>query len=293
MRTFLGGIIRYLFLIAVISLYISGALYSDIDVFGHKQENSPEDLDDILNKCADYCERLARASLNFVCNERIEEERYEHFFRRYARNPSSRKVEENTYVYDYQLIKKGIKVEESRILLEENGKKVNERDAKLKAQMFYSKRSVFGPVGLLIRKNQDKYNYKTLNEETVNGRKTVIVEAKPITEMRDMPNYGKIWIDKEDYSILKIKVAEESLVGIEQVKGVINVGTDPVISVTHFYGEVYKTDKNQIIRFPSKTVFLYEKHLKERRFEGRIIEAKTQYTYYNYKFFTVDVEVKY
>jgi hypothetical protein len=236
---------------------------------------------------------LANASFFFVCNEKIEEVRYEHNFVRYYKNLYPRKIEENTFIYDYQLIKKGIKVEESRILLEENGKKVNERDAELKAQMFYSKRSVFGPVGLLIRKNQDKYNYKTLNEETVNGRETVIIEAKPITEMRDMPNYGKIWVDKEDNSILKIAVAEESLVGIEQVKGVINIGIDPVITVTHFYDEVYRTDKNQIIRFPSKTVFLYEKYLNKRGFKGRVIEAKTQYTYYNYKFFTVDVDVKY
>ncbi len=57
------------------------------------QENSPEELDAILNKCAVYCEKLAHASLYFVCNERIEEDRYEHFFRRLARNPSSRKVE--------------------------------------------------------------------------------------------------------------------------------------------------------------------------------------------------------
>jgi hypothetical protein len=191
------------------------------------------------------------------------------------------------------LIKKGTKIEESRILLEENGKKMKEKDAQLKAQMFYSKRSVFGPVGLLIRKNHDKYNYKILDEETVSGRETVIIEAKPKTEMREMPNYGKIWVDKKDYSILKIEVAEESLVGIEQVRGVINIGIDPAISVTHFYDEVYKTKKNQIIRFPSKTVFLYEKYLNKRRYKERVIERRTQYTYYNYRFFTVDVDVKY
>lgn len=255
-------------------------------------QNESKELSGLLDKCAVYCEMLANASLFFVCNERIEETKFEHNFVRYN-NRVPRKVEENTYVYDYQLIKKGTKIEESRILLEENGKKMNEKDAQLKAQMFYSKRSVFGPVGLLIRKNHDKYNYKILDEETVSGRETVIIEAKPKTEMRDMPNYGKIWVDKKDYSILKIEVAEESLVGIEQVRGVINIGIDPAISVTHFYDEVYKTKKNQIIRFPSKTVFLYEKYLNIRRYNERVIERRTQYTYYNYRFFTVDVDVKY
>jgi len=257
------------------------------------QENSPEELDTILNKCAIYCEMLANASLFFVCIEKIEETKFEHNFVRYYKNRVPRKVEENTYVYDYQLIKKGTKIEESRILLEENGKKMNEKDAQLKAHMFYSKRSVFGPVGLLIRENHDKYNYKILDEETISGRESVIIEAKPKTEMRDMPNYGKIWVDKKDYSILKIEVAEESLVGIEQVRGVINIGIDPAISVTHFYDEVYKTNKNQIIRFPSKTVFLYEKYLNKRRYKEKVIEGRTQYTYYNYRFFTVDVDVKY
>lgn len=238
---------------------------------------------------------LANASLFFVCNERIEETRYEYYFPRfsYSRDPFARKVEDNRYVYDYQLMKKGNRIEEKRILLEENGKKKNEINAHLKTKVFYSKRSIFGPVGLLARKNQDKYNYKIIDQESVHGRKAVVIEATPKLEMKDMPNYGKIWVDSEDYSILKIDVAEESLVGIEQVKETSKLKSNPMISVTHYYNEVYKTDENQVIRFPSKTVFLHETYLSKRGYREKVIAAKTQFIYANYRFFIVDVDVKY
>ena len=184
----------------------------------YSQEKRSKDLEEILDKCAVYCERLANASLFFVCNERIEEEINEINLVGYSRRIDAKKVEGNTYVYDYQLMKKGNRNEEKRILLEENGKKKNEKNAQLKTRMFYSKRSVFGPVGLLARKNHDKYNYKIIDEESVHGRKTDVIEATPKSEMRDMPNYGKIWVDKQDYSILKVEVAEEALVGLEQAK---------------------------------------------------------------------------
>ena len=261
----------------------------------NSQEKGAKNLDEILDKCSVYCEMLANASLFFVCNEKIEETRYEYYFPRfsYSRDPFARKVEDNRYVYDYQLMKKGNKIEEKRILLEENGKKKNEINAQLKTKIFYSKRSVFGPVGLLARKNHNKYNYKTIDEESVQGRKTVIIEATPKSEMKNMPNYGKVWVDRENYSILKIEVAEESLVGIEQVKETSKLRLNPMISVTHYYNEVYRTDEDQVIRFPSKTVFLHETYLSKRGYRNKVIAAKTQFIYADYKFFTVDVDVKY
>ena len=262
------------------------------------QENRPNNLQKILDNCAAYCEKLANASLFFVCTERIEEEINEINLKGfstgiYSRSMNVKKVEDNSYVYDYQLVKKENMIEEKRILLEENGKKRNDKNAQLKTRMFYSKRSVFGPVGLLVRKSHDKYNYKIIDEEYIHGREVAVIEATPKSEMRDMPNYGKIWVDKEDHSILKIKVAEESLVGFEQVKESNKLKSPPKISVTHYYDEVYKTDKGQVIRFPSKTVFIYEKYSYKGGYKEQVIVAKTQFIYDYYRFFTVDVDVKY
>jgi len=298
MQSLMGGTIRYVSLIVFILLFAKIPIPSDRALLGYTQENRPDDLDTLLNKCADYCEKLANASLFFVCTERIEEEINEFNAKgysryRYDKGIGAKKVEGNTYVYDYQLIKKGKRIEEKRILLEENGEKKNEANAQLKTKVFYSKRSVFGPVGLLARKNHDKYNYKILDDEDIHGRKAAVIEATPKLKMRDMPNYGKIWVDKEDYSILKIEVAEESLVGVDRVKETSKLKSPPTISVTHHYDEVYKTDKNQIVRFPSKTDFLYEKNFYKRGGGELVRIAKTQFIYDNYKFFTVDVDVKY
>ncbi len=257
------------------------------------QEKKAIGLDETLDKCTVYCEMLARASLFFVCIEKIEEEIYEINLIGHSGGIDTKKIEGNTYIYDYQLIKKGNKVEEKRILLEENGKKKNEENAQLKTGMFYSKRSILGPIGLLSRENHDKYGYEILDEESISGRNIIVIEAKPKSEMNDMPNYGKIWIDKQDYSILKIEVAEESLVGFKQIKEASKLNTTPSISVTHFYDEVYTTDKNQVIHFPSQTIFHYQTRSPGRKYRDRLIKAKSQYTYSNYKFFTVDVDVKY
>lgn len=254
-------------------------------------------LAEILKKCAEYCERLTNSALFFVCKETIKEEIYQGHF---ARTPSitlqgniiirgsgGRNIERNAYVYDYQLIKKGEKIEESRILLEENGKKKYEKNAPLKTKIFYSKRSVFGPVGLLSKEWQDKYDYKIIKEKTtLEGRKAFIIEAKPKTETEGNPNYGKVWVDKEDFSILKIEIEQESLAGFERLEQEIKKRKiKPLFTITHDYFIEKKG-----IRFPNKTVF-EEKYIGWR---GRRSKAsETIITYDNYRFFMVEVKVEY
>jgi hypothetical protein len=148
-------------------------------------------------------------------------------------------------------------------------------------------------VGLLIRNSHEKYKYKIIDEESINERETIVIEVTPKTDIRDMPNYGKVWVDKGDYSILKIEVEDESLVGFKRIKEASKMNTTPMVSITHFYDEVYKTDKNQVIRFPSRTVFDYQTRSPGKRYRDRIIKAKTQFVYDDYKFFTVEVDVKY
>ncbi|MDH4198385.1 MAG: hypothetical protein OEW05_13315, partial [Candidatus Aminicenantes bacterium] len=80
------------------------------------------DLPLILEKTAEYCSRLANASLHFVCQEEIKEHLY------YSPSAGTiytgaRFYKENKYLYDYQLIRKDGDIQEKRILLEQNGKK--------------------------------------------------------------------------------------------------------------------------------------------------------------------------
>ncbi|MFB0566096.1 MAG: hypothetical protein ACETWK_10525 [Candidatus Aminicenantaceae bacterium] len=258
---------------------------------GSHADNQTE-LERILKKCSDYCERVAHSALFFVCEEKIEEVIYDYTFLTYLgryriRTSQPQKVEKNIYIYDYQLIKKGRKIEERRILLEENGKKKYEKNARLKTKRIYSRRTIFGPVGLLSKDSQDMYNYKILGEKTIKGRKSFVIEAKPKWKIKDRPNYGKLWIDKEDSSVLKIETDEESLVGFDIIKEKSKrEGVTPILRATHYYN----IEKNGV-RFPSKTVF--EEDYRGAKIRGRKKRSKTIITYDKYRFFTVEVKIKY
>ena len=103
-------------------------------------------------------------------------------------------------------------------------------------------------------------------------------------------------MDKETSQILRIDVAQESLVGYKdpKVKGV-----NHVIVVTHYYD----VEKNGLM-FPSKTVF-EENYTPDKVQVGiwsnytNTVQKKTlqrtklEIDYSDYKFFTVDVDVKY
>jgi hypothetical protein len=279
-----------------------------------------------LEKSAEYCSRLENSVLYFVCLERISEEtsrksqegglsnprepsyrelsdpRRNQEFRtegtpdRYRKGPHQTNLRKNVYVYDYQLIKKAGKIEENRTLIEENGKKKNEKNAQLKTRKFYSYRSVLGPIGLLGKSQQNNFDYRIIEETKYKDRDVLVIEVKPKKESEESTNYGRVWIDKENFQIVRIDVAQESLVGYKdpKVKGV-----NHIITVTHYYDR----EKNGLM-FPSKTVF-EENYTPDRVQVGlwsnytnsvqknTLQRTKLEIDYTDYRFFTVDVDVKY
>jgi hypothetical protein len=264
------------------------------------QKNPKDDLAAILVNCADYCRKLSNSALYFVCQEKIKEEIYE--LRRggvtvmisgdsggavtYETSPTMRRrATKNSLVYDYQLTKKGENIEETRTLLEENGKKKDLRDAHLKKQRFYSRKVVFGPVGFLGREWHEVYDYEFLKQEKVEGRETYVLEAKPKVPIEGKPNYGKLWVDKKDFSVLKIEVEDESLAGFEKILAAAkSQGLKPVLTTVHEYGILKRG-----LRFPSRTIFS-EKYSGPG---GQYMWSRTVITYENYRFFTVETTVKY
>jgi hypothetical protein len=290
------------------------------------EEESRPDLGGILKKSAEYCSKLGDSALYFVCLETISEEtsrksqegglsdprepsyrelsdprrnqefRYEGTPDRYRQGPHQTNLRTNVYVYDYQLIKKGGKIEESRTLLEENGNKKNEKNAQLKTRKFYSYRSVLGPIGLLGKSQQATFDYSIIEETKHRGRDVLVIEVKPKKESRETSNYGRVWVDKKNFQIVRIDVAQESLVGYKDPK---IKGINHIITVTHFYD----VEKNGLM-FPSKTVF-EENYTPDKVQVGlwsnytNTVQKKTlqrtklEIDYTDYRFFTVDVDVKY
>ena len=85
-----------------------------------------EDLNVLLQKAGDYCLKLERAVLDFVCREEVDERIYHPYniSGYYRPDLSEARPEINLCVYDYQLIRKR-EIKESRILLKENGTRIN------------------------------------------------------------------------------------------------------------------------------------------------------------------------
>ena len=264
--------------------FISILLFIIISIqsFSHIENSEKKDqaeLELILKKCAEYCERLDNVSLHFICQEKITEE---------ILKGNIGFVVRNIYIYDYQLIRKANKIVEQRILIKENGRKKNDLDAQLKTSRFHHKYIVFGPIGLLSQEEQKNYEYKILKEVTYKKDKAVILEALPKFPGEFNALYGKIWIRKKDFAILKIEWNQESLENFEDIEKLAEeLEAKPLIT---FISE-YEFEKNKI-RFPNK-YSIEESYLPRFVVGEKIIWSQTTVIYDNYKFFIVETEVKY
>ncbi len=281
---------------------IAGSVFLALGLPAEEEKLAKDDLTAILNRCAVYCQKLADSALYFVCQEKIDEEIYE--FRSggivvvtgggqdtvtYGTSSSlRRRATKSSYVYDYQLLKKGERTEETRTLLEENGKKKDLKNAPLKTKRFFSWKPVFGPVGFLGREWHDVYNYELLKQEKVKGRETYVIKAKPKVPIEGKPNYGTLWVDKADSSVLKMEVEDQSLAGFEKVlEEAKSQGLKPVLTTVHEYGIL----KNGL-RFPSRTVF-NEKYSGAGFKTRGYTQSKTVIVYDHYRFFTVETKIEY
>ncbi len=254
------------------------------------QATDQERLKSILEKTGEYCERLKGLALHFVCEERIEEKtctfKRSFLLRRgveLAEDLREDKTAKKSYIYDYQMVKKGDDFKEHRNLLAENGKKKNEQDVELKTTRMSTRFLVFGPVGFLSQYWQKHFNYEITGSENIGPRRAVVLRAEPKEPREENNNFGKIWIDEADYSILKIEWEPPSIVYLaETVKS--SVGElKRKITWAVSYNIVHEG-----VRFPSRQqireVFITKNDKEHLKYEAA-------YTYGNYKYFVVETEV--
>ncbi len=269
-----------------------------------KESELSSDLDLILLKCAEYCTRLEAAALHFICKERINEtifpdesikykvvRRWPPDWRKdYRRDniySASRNSvgEKNTYIYDYQLIRKDERVIERRILEEENGQSRHDAFAPLKTKRFYFYKPIYGPIGLLSPDSQRDYDYSILKEEIIFEREARVVEVRPKELIPGKPNYGKFWIDKKDASVLKMEIEAESLGLYERIHAdYASRGIIPRITIEVEFGLEKKG-----LRYPTRLLCQEAYSETQEKFTK---VSKTDVKYNEYKFFTVDTEVK-
>jgi hypothetical protein len=253
------------------------------------QETPGDPLPRILERTREYCRKLGSASLNFVCAECVEAHEYSPPIRLFSTTPTGgvRRVKSESFVYDYQLVASGTSIKETRTLVRENGEPRDEKNATIQTRIFKHENLIFGPVGLLSEYWQPRHAYSYIGEDRSGGVKAFLVEAGPSGPPEPGHLYGKVWVSQDDFSVLKIEWDQKSLGNfpmIERMARSIGPDTVPGIVLTAEYG----VEKNGI-RFPSQVTIL-EDYL---NIKGTVRLSETTIVYKDYKFFTVDTNVRY
>jgi hypothetical protein len=266
------------------------------------------DLKSLLASAADYGDKLCRAVLDFVCRERIEE-----WFHPEARAINSSPTvlvqteggqmtfssgsgrfgrvffvgrrEKHFYEYDYQLIRgRTGAIQERRTLLKEDKKEVNVPEATLRTRLFWHAHVVMGPLGLLSRERQEQHDYRVKRETKERGERVLVIEAVPKPGVAADHLIGQIWLRIEDAAILRIEwdpASIQNYAGVEECAARLNA--TPRVVLASEYG----FEKNGI-RFPSRYTVQEIYARGNRRFQ----RSETDVIYDQYKFFTVETEVK-
>jgi VWFA-related protein len=279
------------------------------------QSISAEEMNHILQGAADYCQRLKQSAFHFYCREKIVETRIPLSEGRIkklnvenldidearlttrprygiVRAPSRRiYTQVKSYLFGYRLIKQGNKINEERDWISSSNNMKVHRDQVVKTNTFFSEKGVFAPITILDRTRQDKYNFQFIRFDERNSRRVAVIEALPKSPMETATIYGTLWIDREDFSLLKIEANPESIRNYRLLKDLaLKLRTRLHLSL-----EIDFDWQQKGIRFPTKVSFL------EKYKGGRIISmyrgpsgwerTRAQFTYSDYQFFSVQTEV--
>jgi hypothetical protein len=251
------------------------------------------DLERILRTAADYCRRLENSALDFICLEEITEKinlsrdivsRKREFMRSMIWTPSDA-IFNNNYLYDFQYIRKAGEAKETRLLLQINGRTVNRQETELRTTNFVFRDVLIGPVGVLSERSWFAYEYRIVGEDRLENIPVVILDVVPKPGMISDYLYGKVWLDKSRLDILKIEWSQKRI-GNFQVfdERARRYKSEPRITLV----SEFKVEKNGL-RFPSR-FFVEEAYVDENG--KKFVHSATTVIYRDFKFFTVEVEVR-
>lgn len=282
-------------LLSILLFIISVQIYSQLD---NSKNSDQAQLELILKKCAEYCERVKSIAMFYVCQEEIKEST--NFYRTTNTLRTTpygitemvpggalklKRTRKSSFLYNYQLINKEEKLHEQRTLLKKNNRKKQLEDAELEVR-FNAKYLVYGPVGFLSRYWQNFFSYEIIGQESLGEIQATIIRASPKPNNKDNWNFAKIWINEKDKSILQIEWGSGSIddfggKNIASMSG--DFRTDTIVRAT------YLIEKNGV-RFPSLQLiqeFLVSESGK------RYLRHEMTTVFNDYKFFIVDTEIKY
>lgn len=251
----------------------------------------------ILEKTAGYCKKLEKASIYYFCKEKITETIYP-IPKKYRGARTSRvgihgqfsKFHNkssivNEFLYEYQIIRKGKKEKERRILLKENGKDKNKQKARLKTYCFKYTANVLYPL-VFKESEQQNYRFKIVAKEQWKDRNVYVIQVLPRPGIQKNLLWGKFWVDEKKFSILKIEISPKSIGNYYKIEyRAMALNSKPRITIIIDY-----TIEKNSIRFPAQ-FFIKEAYITPGG--TKILLAEILVHYDEYRFFSVGVDVKY
>jgi hypothetical protein len=188
-------------------------------------------------------------------------------------------------LYDYQLIKKGDRLEEKRKALRFNGKMWAKTEDPPNILPYQAQYIVYGPVGFLSNYWQSRFDYfEEGSEKLPGGRRAVILRSQPNEFREENGVYGRVWVEAELGAVLRISWDTESIDFFhpDDIPDAFR-GLEKRLAWTAFY----EVEKNGVY-FPSRQEIREE-------FVGpggeAIVGDVWTIAYENYKFFAVSVDV--
>jgi len=263
------------------------------------------DLSRILEGAAVYCEKLETAALEFICEEKIGETHYN-----FATEPkwgglavSSRETGQivshswfpqwdpqrtirSNYVCDYLYVRRGDQVEERRVVLKDNGKKMPDRNTLLEEKRFTALNPVLAAVELLGSGRRALFNYRIISRDDVRGRNAAVLEVIPKSGNSRGVEYAKVWVDSENSQILRSEVQGVPIEGYDDVlRDSVQFRVRPYLLTTH----TYEFEKNGI-RFPGQSIIRVEYPRQGEFTKDRTLKLKIHMKYDKYQFFSVETD---
>jgi len=274
-----------------------------------KKSKKNIELDILLKGAANYCEKLKQAAFHYLCIEKIVETQRPLTYRAnvqsdVAADPGhplftkpigsvERQTVDKTTIcknqFNYRLKKIRDQVKEERDVA------AGLTDIKeiRKNLRFLSSKAVFGPITLLDTERQNNYHFRMLGPGEIKGRSAAIIEAYPKNEKDTQFIYGKVWIDREDFSILKIKANPNSILGYGKLEKLAEqLNTRVFLNLETEFFEIRNG-----IRFPTQIHFeeSYKggPFISKYRGSRKWTRTDTLIVYSDYLFFKVDMDVVY
>jgi TonB family protein len=263
-----------------------------------------EDMKKLLDSSAEYSQKLFNVALYYVCLEKIDET-INKVSKEYigtggidggndlANNEKAvfslwdlvmNRLKDESYIFDYQMIRKQGKIDEKRVLLGKTEGIEEKNKNPLQARLSYFLQPIVFPERILNRKYRFSYSFRMMGEEEINGHKTVLLSVSPKKETSGDFLNGKIWVEKDHGRILKIEMETNTLDGYPEIyEECTRYHLKPHFTISHDY----RFEKYGLL-FPRQSEIRIEySGLSSLKKE---LKAKARIDYHNYRFFNVDTQ---